>query len=294
MNTEYAVTAFLIAIAGLLSLSAGIPVLFNLEFIAAGILVGLIAAFIDAYRIKVLIEEGAKSTVDYMSVQKPITVTQNMGSQMVEQAMMGFQKQMTKAMGKSLLAFEKVIELALRSTAAFCGIVAIAVYFLGWDFAFPFGMWIILGTLAVTALMKMSGVFSFAFGLVSSSFVPLSAYTNKAKQLVTAVAAAGIVSWLLFAMQWWVTLVAFGESVNVFAIFLLYALVTLFAFAPYSIDGIGWMELVSVLLIPLLGVSGAAVFVTVIIWEFTRLAGNSVSFWLLQRLQTRKDVAQFR
>ena len=255
---------------------------------------GLFASFIDAYRMKVLIEEGAKSTVEYMSVQKPVVVSYGIGSQMVEQALMGFQKHMTKAMGKSLLAFENVIELAVRGLAGMCGLVLLAGHYIGLDPFFALGLWVILATLAVTALMKMSGVFSFAFGLVSRSFVPLNSYTKKAKELIAAVATANCASWLLFAMQWWLVMFAFGKGTSVIGVFLLYALVTLFAFAPYSIDGIGWMELVAVIILPLLGASAAAVFIAVVLWEITRLVGNSISVWLLTMHSQKKAAVKYR
>ena len=291
MNTEYAVTAFLVAVAGFLALAEGIPTLVHWELVVGAVTAGLFASFIEAYRIKVLIEEGAKSTIEYMSVQKPMMVSYGIGTQMVEQAMIGFQKHVTKAMGKSLIAFEKVIELAVRGIAGLCGLALIAGHMLGWEPYFALGLWIILATLAVAGLMKVSGVFSFAFGLVSRSFVPLNSYTRKAKELLSAVATAGCASWLLFAMQWWLIMLALGSNVNVVSVFLIYALVLLFAFAPFSIDGIGWMELAAVLLLPMVGANAAAVFVAVLVWEVVRLVGHSGSIWLLQN---RQDLSQFK
>ncbi|MFC2175329.1 hypothetical protein ACFLQ2_05730 [archaeon] len=293
MNTEYAVTAFLVAAAGMLALGSGIPQLVSAEYLALAVVAGLLAAFIDAYRIKVLIEEGAKSTVEYMSVQKPINVTFNapmggqsvLGTQTVEQMVFGLQKQMTKAMGKSLLAFEKVVEVSVKAIAAFSGIALLAGGFVGIEPTFALGLWMILSTLAVTALMKMSGFFSFAFGLVSQSFVPLNSYTGKAKQLIAAIAGAGIAAWLLYSVQWVVVMAAFGSDANLIAVFLLYALVWLFSFAPYSVMGIGWMELAAVLVLPLAGASAGAVFLAVIVWEMTRLAGGFASYRLLEKQQ---------
>ena len=294
MRTEYAVSALLVGLAGAFALANGIPTLLGWQLVVGGIAAGLFASFIDAYRIKVLIEEGAKSTVDYMSVQKPVVVSYNIGSQMVEQALMGFQRHMTKAMGKSLIAFEKVVELAVLSTAALSGLVLVGGHYAGLGPSFALGLWIVLATLAVTALMKMSGVFSFAFGLVSRSFVPLNSYTKKAKELISAVAAASCASWLLFAMQWWLVMLGFGSRVSVIGVFLLYALVVLFAFAPYSIDGVGWMELAAVVVLPLIGASAAAVFVAVVLWEITRLVGNSASVWLLARRSRKRAAAKYK
>ena len=290
MRTEYVVTALLVALAGAFSLASGIPPLVSWQLVVAGVAAGLFASFIDAYRIKVLIEEGAKSTVEYMGVQKPIIVSYGIGSQMVEQALMGFQRHMTKAMGKSLIAFEKVVELAVGLTAALSALTLLA----GLGKFFALGLWIVLATLAVTALMRMSGVFSFAFGLVSRSFVPLNSYTKKAKELISVVATANCASWLLFAMQWWLVMLALGSRVSVVSTFLLYALVVLFAFAPYSIDGIGWMELVAVIAIPLIGATAAAAFIAVVLWEITRLVGNSASVWLLTQRSRKRAAAKYR
>ena len=286
MKPEYALTALFLALAGFIALADGLPSVLSWEMIAVGIFTGLIASFIDSYRTKVLIEEGAKSTVEYMSVQQPITIRYGIGSQMVEQMMHGFQQQMTKAMGKSLLAFENVIELAVKMIGALC---ALLLFFV--DPTFVLGLWIILSTIAVTALMKISGVFSFAFGLVSNSIVPLSSYTDKSKQLITAITAASCASWLLFAMQWWLGLNAFGSSESVLTVFFLYALITTLALLPYTIEGIGAMELVAVLLFPFLGISAAHAFIAIVIWQITRLVGNSASVWVLQR---RQDLSQFR
>lgn len=276
-----------------MALGSGVPQLVSAAYLAAAVAAGLLAAFIDSYRIKVLIEEGAKSTVEYMSVQKPISVAYGtpmggqsvLGMQMAEQMMFGLQKRMTKAMGKSLLAFEKVVEVAVKAIAALCGIALLAGGFIGLDPAFALGLWIILATLAVTALMKMSGFFSFAFGLVSQSFVPLNSYTGKAKQLIAAVAAAGIAAWLLYSVQWLVVMKAFGSDANMIAVFLLYALVWLFSFAPSSVMGIGWMEIAAVLLLPLAGANAAAVFLAVVVWEITRLVGGFASYRLLEKKQ---------
>ena len=294
MRSEYGISALLLVVAGAIALGNGLPQMPSWELIVIGIFAGLAASFIDIYRTKVLIEEGAKSTVEYMAIQKPVVVGQGIGmvghgigTQMVEQVMHGFQQQMTKTMGKSLLAFENVLELAVKCTGAVCGIIVI----FGIDPAFALGLWIILSTIAVTALMKISGVFSFAFGLVSRSIVPLNAYTDKSKQLVGVVAAGAIASWLLFGMQWWLGFSAFGSFPNVLAVFFAYALVAMAALLPYTIDGIGAMELIAVLLFPMMGIAAAHVLVSLLVWEITRLVGNSASVWILQR---RQDLSQFR
>ena len=294
VQTQHIVTALLLAVAAFIALAGGLPTSVSWEWVAGGVALGLVAAFIDAYRMKALIEEGAQATVEYMSVQKPQVVATGIGTQMVEQMLIGFQKQMTKAMGKSLIAFERVIELAIQGTAAFCGLAAIAAYFLGWQPFFALGMWIILATLAVALLMKVSGLFSLVFGLFSGSLLPASAYTERTKQLIAVTAAGGIAVWLLYAMQWWATLAALGTSVDVITLFLLYALVTLFSFAPFSAWGIGWMELAAVLVRPLVGAGAAAAFLAVIAWEITRIAGSYASAWALETLEGRKNAAKFR
>jgi uncharacterized membrane protein YbhN (UPF0104 family) len=296
MSFQLGVSIVLLALAAFL---AGVDALLgvaksaNAGLVAGAIALGLLASVLDAYRSRLLLEKGAEQTIEYVKKTGAphfVSAGGGLASVMLDRMFMTMHHGATKSLGRGLLLFSKILEFILKGVAALCGLLLVIGSVFGIGFHVWLGLWVILSALGLWLMYKLSDVFGAVVSIASFS-IPVYSFrdfSGKNQKLILAVAAAGVAAWLLAALQWWALFFAFGKGVSAVAVFLVFALATVFALLPVTSKGLGLVELVGMLALLPLGVPFAVSLAGMLVWEATRLFGDSVIGVLTEKSELKR------
>ncbi|MCD6522233.1 MAG: hypothetical protein J7K68_00645 [Candidatus Diapherotrites archaeon] len=259
----------------------------NVLLIVASIIVGAIASCIDAYTTQLFLKETAKTTFEY--TQKTFfPVVSGTGTMLLSRLFERMMFDISKTVGKGIVLFSKLINAAVKGSAILSAVLLLIFSFFVKDYRPFIGLWIVLSTISLWAILKTSSF----FGLFAQAFMPFrfSEFSRKTKLLITVVCASNIVVWLLYAMMIWALLFAFGKGTSAIAIFLLYPLFMLPAFLPFFTNSIGFVELIGVLSLLILGIPIHVTFLALVVWR----AVKTISDFLFPVVLVGRSTKQFR
>lgn len=244
----------------------------NFVFIALGVIFGVMASILEHSKSKFLVEKSAEGSFRYFQIMPTITITGD--EQLIQKMVSRIYSGISKTVGKAILVIFKLVEFGLKAIAGFCGLIFIFV-----PRVELFGLWIILSTLFLTIISKLGNL----FGLF--------------EHFKEAIGKSGILmfgAWASSVLCLWLFFQAFGTYVDILGIFFLTGLFAILSLIPFIFDGIGIIELVGMFSFNILGVSLAVGFLSIVLWEVSKLIGDFLISKIVRTEKYQTSLEEFR
>ncbi len=285
----------------------------NPLLIVAGGLICLAAALVDHLRSRLQAYSCAKAAIGYAQnalAPTPVSLGDRMQlmNLMTEKHKQGAAKWLARAGVFMIETFNAL----LKAIAAIVAALLLFGQLLGLPDLHFVGLWIVLATITIIAFSKFSGVIVFFMSVAMGALQmaqaiqgsltgmmggpkviniggteqkALGEFIKNNRMVIITSTALSLLSWLGYAVSWWLFMGALGTTVPVGAVFLLYALATITALVPFVSHGLGLIELVGMLTISALGVPFATVLIAILLWEIAVMVVDSVMHRLLNRVK---------
>ncbi len=285
----------------------------NPLLIVAGGLICLAAALVDHLRSRLQAYSCAKAAIGYtQSALAPTAV--NLGDRMQLMNLMNEKHKhgAAKWLARAGVFMIETFNALLKALAAVVALLLLFGHMLGLPDLHFIGLWIVLATITVIAFSKFSGAIVFFMSVamgalqmaqaIQGAFTgmlggpkviniggseqkPLQEFVKNNRMVIITSTTLSVISWLGYAVAWWLFMGALGTTVPMGAVFLLYALATITALVPLVSHGLGLIELVGMVTIAVLGVPYATVLIAILLWEIAVMVVDSVMHSLFSRVK---------